>query len=129
MLPPRAQAGDPRGEYPTRYLSTMLRRVAFPFRNADIPMCLTELGYLSPEGYGPLPIYFNWAANTSIAEQAAWLAEALLIMSNYDEMPVELAIIWNIDFELYGENPQAGYAIIRPDGGCPACEAIAGLQR
>ena len=129
MLPPTAQAGDPRGDHPTRYLPTMLRRVAYPFRGADIPMCMTELGYLAPESYGPLPIYFSWAANTSVAEQAAWLSEALLIMSNYDDMPVELAVIWNIDFEFYGEDLQAGYAIIRPDGSCPSCEAIAKLQR
>ncbi len=129
ILPPRAQGGDPRSEHPTRYLIPMLRRVTWPFRNADIPMCMTEIGYLSPEGYGPLSQGFAWAATTSVAEQAAWLSQALLIMSNYDAMPVELAIIWNIDFELYGEDPQAGYAIIRPDGSCPACEAIAELQR
>ncbi len=129
ILPPTAQGGDPRSEHPTRYLLGMLRRVAWPFRNADIPMCLTEIGYLSPEGYGPLPGHFAWARNTSVAEQAAWLSQALLIMSNYEDMPVELAIVWNIDFELYGADPQAGYAIIRPDGSCPACEAIAALQR
>ncbi len=129
ILPPTAQGGDPRGEYQTYYLILMLRRVAWPFRNANIPMCLTEVGYLSPEGYGPLPGHFGWAANTSVAEQAAWLSQALLIMSNFEDMPVELAIVWNIDFDTYGDDPQAGYAIIRPDGSCPACESIAALQR
>lgn len=129
ILPPTSQGGDPRGEYQTYYLILMLRRVAWPFRNAGIPMCLTEVGYLSPEGYGPLPGHFGWAANTSVAEQAAWLSQALLIMSNFEDMPVELAIVWNIDFDTYGADPQAGYAIIRPDGSCPACESIAALQR
>ncbi len=129
ILPPTSQGGDPRGEYQTYYLILMLRRVAWPFRNADIPMCLTEVGYLSPEGYGRLPGHFGWAANTSVAEQAAWLSQALLIMSNFEEMPVELAIVWNIDFDTYGADPQAGYAIIRPDGACPACDSIAELQR
>ena len=129
ILPPTAQGGDRRGEYQTYYLILMLRRVAWPFRNADIPMCLTEVGYLSPEGYGRLPGHFAWAANTSVAEQAAWLSQALLIMSNFEEMPVELAIVWNIDFDTYGADPQAGYAIIRPDGACPACDSIAELQR
>ena len=130
ILPPTAQGGDPRdNDYPTRYFISMLRRVAWPFRNADVPMCLTEIGYLSPEGYGRLPGQFGWAANTSVAEQAAWLSQALLIMSNFDDMPVELAIIWNIDFDTYDADPQAGYAIIRPDGTCPACESIAELQR
>ena len=129
ILPPTAQGGDPRDTYPTRYLILMLRRVAWPFRNADIPMCMTEIGYLSPEGYGPLPAGFTWAARTSVAEQAEWLSQAVLIMSNFEEMPVELAIVWNIDFDTYGADPQAGYAIIREDGSCPACETIASLQR
>ena len=129
ILPPTAQGGDPRDEYPTRYLPLMLRRVAWPFRNAGIPMCLTEIGYLSPEGFGPLPGHFAWAANTSVAEQAAWLSQALVVMSDFDDVPVELAIVWNIDFDEYGDDPQAGYAIIRPDGSCSACDAIAALQR
>lgn len=129
ILPPSSQGGDPRGEYQTYYLILMLRRVAWPFRNAGIPMCLTEVGYLSPEGYGRLPGHFGWAANTSVAEQAAWLSQALLIMSNFEDVPVELAVVWNIDFDHWGADPQAGYAIIRPDGSCPACESIAALQR
>ena len=129
ILPPEAQGGDPRDTYETRYLILMLRRVAWPFRNAGIPMCMTEIGYLSPEGYGPLPAGFAWASTTSVTEQADWLARALVIMSNFTDMSVELAIIWNIDFDVYGSDPQAGYAIIRHDGACPACETIAALQR
>ncbi|MCY3779205.1 MAG: hypothetical protein OXG78_02760 [Chloroflexi bacterium] len=128
-LSPDSRAGDPRGEFPIWYLITMLKRVAWPFRNTEIPMCMTEIGYLSPEGYGPLPQGFAWASTTSVSEQAAWLSQALLIMSNFEDMPVDLAIIWNIDFDTYGADPQAGYAIIRRDGSCPACETIAQLQR
>ncbi len=129
ILPPTSQGGDPRDEYPTRYLPLMLQRVAFPFRNFDIPMCMTEMGYLSPEGYGRLPDAFNWAAYTSVQEQARWLADAIQISANFQRMPVEMIIVWNIDFESYDNDPQAGYAIIRPDGSCPACETIAALQR
>ena len=129
ILPPTAQGGDPRDEYPTRYLPLMLRRVQFPFRNSRIPMCMTEMGYLSPEGYGPLPAGFRWAQYTSVQEQARWLADAIQISANYQEMPVEMVIVWNIDFDLYESDPQGGYAIIRPDGSCPACETIAALQR
>lgn len=128
ILPPTSQGGDPRGEYPTRYLPLMLNRVAFPFRGIDIPMCMTEMGYLSPEGYGSLPSSFSWAVNTSVEEQATWLAQAIRITANFESMPVELAIVWNIDFDNYENDPQAGYAIIRPDGTCPACETIAALQ-
>ena len=128
ILPPTSQGGDPRGEYPTRYLPLMLQRVAFPFRNFDIPMCMTEMGYLSPEGYGPLPQGFEWGAYTSVTEQSQWLARAIEISANYRDMPVELIIVWNIDFDSYDHDPQAGFAIIRPDGSCPACAEIAALQ-
>lgn len=128
ILPPTSQGGDPRGEYPTRYLPLMLNRIAFPFRGLDIPMCMTEMGYLSPEGYGPLPDNFSWAANTSVEEQAQWIAQAIEISSNFESMPVEIIIIWNIDFDNYENDPQAGYALIRPDGTCPGCETIAALQ-
>ena len=129
IIPPIQQGGDPRDSYQTRFLPLMLRRVAWPFRNSDIPMCLTEMGYLSPEGYGPLPGNFAWAANTSVREQAQWLAQAIQIAANFEDMPVELIIIWNVDFDIYDDDPQAGYAMIRADGSCPACETIAALQR
>jgi hypothetical protein len=128
ILPPNAQGGDPRGEYPTRYLPLMLQRISYPFRAFDIPMCMTEMGYLSPEGYGPLPDSFNWAVNVSVQEQSEWLAQAITISSQYVEMPVELIIVWNVDFDNYENDPQAGYAILRPDGTCPTCQTIAALQ-
>jgi hypothetical protein len=38
-------------------------------------------------------------------------------------------IIFNVDFDRYdAEDPQAGFAIIRPDGSCPACDQIATLR-
>jgi hypothetical protein len=86
-------------------------------------LCFTEIGYVSPEGYGPLPSNFAWAANTTVAQQAAWLAEAAVLSSNSGR--VRLMIVYNVDFTLYSEHdPQAGYGIIRPGGGCPACETL-----
>jgi hypothetical protein len=37
---------------------------------------------------------------------------------------VRCIIVWNIDFVRYGTDPQDGFAIIRPGGGCPACESL-----
>jgi hypothetical protein len=56
------------------------------------------------------------------AQQAQWLAEAasLSIKSGI----VRLMILWNVDYLEYGEDPMAGYAIIRPVNSCPACEAL-----
>ena len=131
IIHPQQLGGDPREpDYPTRYFQSMLDRIAFPFRLAgsDIPLCLTEMGYLSPEGYGPLPGGFAWAANTSIEEQAAWLRDAIVIAGDYAEQEIALIIIWNVDFDNYEDDPQAGYAIIRADGTCPACATIAELR-
>jgi hypothetical protein len=86
------------------------------------PLCFTELGYLTPEGYGGLPGAFGWAANTSLAEQAQWLAESASLAGNSGK--VRLMIVFNVDFTLYGDDPQGGYGMLRPDGSCPACSAL-----
>ena len=45
---------------------------SFPGKSA----CFTELGYLTPEGYGALPPGFEWAGNVTVAQQAQWLGLA-----------------------------------------------------
>jgi hypothetical protein len=128
ILPPTAQGGDPRGEYPTRYLPLMIQRAGFPFRSSDIGLCFSEIGYLSGDGYGQLPAPFAWAANTSVQDQAEWLRDAITVAAQSDYR-VELMIVFNINFDRFVEDdPQGGFAIIRPDGSCPACETIASLR-
>ncbi len=88
-------------------------------------VCFTEFGYLSGEGYPSLQTTapaFAWASNVTVAQQAAWLAEAASLAANSGK--VRLMIIWNVDFTYYGSDPQAGYAIIRPGGSCPACATL-----
>ena len=90
----------------------------------------TELGYVSPEGYGWIPGTFAWGANTTVAQQAQWLAEVVQLSSQTGM--VRVVIVWNVDFDCYGDcggvqDPQAGYAILRPDGSCPACESLHAL--
>lgn len=123
ILPPTATSGDPRGNsgHYTRYLRPMMDVYYNAFRGAR-PLCFTEMGYLSPEGYGPLSANFAWAANVTVAQQAAWLAQAIDIIRRSGR--ARLVIIWNVDFTNYGDDPMAGYAMIRPGGGCPACEAL-----
>ncbi len=120
IVSPLQTSGDPRDNYPTRYFQTMLNRAMGPFPGKKA--CFTELGYLTPEGYGPLPGGFSWAANTTVAQQAQWLAQAITSAANSGR--VRLLIVFNIDSTNYGEDPQAGYAIIRPGGGCPGCNSI-----
>jgi hypothetical protein len=86
------------------------------------PVCFTELGYLSGEDFGGVPSRFSWAGNTTVAQHAQWLAEAVSLAANSGK--ARLAIIFNVDFTQYGDDPQAGYAMIRPDGSCPACETL-----
>jgi hypothetical protein len=88
-------------------------------------LCFTEMGYLTPEGYGKLPGGFAWAQNTTVGQQAQWLAESASLSANSGK--VRLIIIFNVDFNYWGDDPQAGYAIIRPGNSCPACDSLHGV--
>ncbi len=124
ILPPTATSGDPRGasSHYTRYYQSMVNVYLRAFNNSR-PLCFTELGYLSPEGFPPLPGAFGWAENVTVAQQAAWLDQVVSMAGRSGR--VRLLIIWNVNFTNYGDDPMAGYAIIRPDGTCPACAALA----
>ncbi len=126
VVAPSQNFGDPRDNYYSRYFGT-LTDLYWNILGGQRPLCITEIGYLTPEGYGNLGDYWAWGANTTIGEQAAWLAEAIAIGSRSGK--VRLMIVWNVDFQRFDANdPQAGYAIIRRDGACPACEAIAAAR-
>ncbi len=126
VISPRQQSGDPRGDYPTYYFPLMMQRALTPF-NGSLPLCFSELGYLSPDGYGTLPSGFAWGANTTVQDQAEWLADAVQIAASTGN--VKLIIVFNVDFTQFVDgDPQGGYAIIRPDGSCPACDALAALR-
>lgn len=85
------------------------------------PLCFTELGYLTAEGLGTLPDSFSWAAGNTLANQAEWLASAVTLAR---QGGIRLLIVWNVDATGFGTDPQAGYAIVRPDGTCPACNTL-----
>ncbi len=123
ILSPDARSGDPRGNsgHYTRYYATMFETYAATFPGK--PLCFTELGYLSPEGYGALPSSFSWAGNVTVANQAAWLGRAVTLARNSGR--VRLLIVWNVDATRFDADPQAGYAIVRPGGNCPACGPLA----
>lgn len=127
IIAPSATSGDPRGGYPTYYFGSMLGRGLAPFGGK--PVCWTELGYLSPQGFSsPLPANFAWGANTTVAQQAAWLADAAARSAQSGR--VRLMIVWNVDFRMYSaDDPQGGYAMIRPDGSCAACSALGTVMR
>jgi hypothetical protein len=124
IIPPSQTTGDPRAdEYYTRYFWGMVNTYYDAFGGAR-KLCFTELGYVSDEGYPSLAGgSFDWAKNTTVAQQAAWLAEAASLAASGGK--IRMIIVFNVDIGHYEVNdPQAGYAIIRPSGACPACEAL-----
>lgn len=126
IISPRSTSGDPRDNFYSRYLPTMID-LYWNISGGQRPICITELGYLSPEGFPPLSAFWSWAQNVTVAQQAAWLADAAAYVSNTGR--VKLMIVWNVDFQNYGpDDPMAGFAMIRPDGSCPACGAMAGAR-
>jgi uncharacterized protein YraI len=125
IVPPSWTSGDPRGNstHYSRYYSTMVST----YTNAcggRRPLCFTELGYLTPEGFGPLPAGFDWAQSVTLGQQVDWLSSAVRTARNSGR--IRLLIVWNVDFTNYGADPMAGFAIIRPGGDCPACRALGG---
>ncbi len=119
IVPPNARSGDPRSEFYTRYYPAMVDVYYGAF---NMPVCFTELGYVTPEGFGQMPPGFAWGNENTLAEQAQWLADVASLASR--DSRVRLLIIWNLDKTTTGSDPMGGYAMIRPDGSCPACQAI-----
>ena len=122
FVPPDATSGAPVGS--SGHYSWYLPRMMQLYRNffPSKPLCFTELGYLTGEGIGALPGGFAWGGTTSLAEQASWLAGA--VHRTRGSGYVRLMIVWNVDATQFGADPQAGYAIVRPGGGCPACDTL-----
>jgi len=123
VVPPWQTTDDPRDDYYTRYYQGMIetyRALTFD----QIPLCFTELGYLTPDNLdNPLPPYFAWAEETSLTEQAAWLDAAIPMAAESEQ--VRVLIVWNMNFQ---DENGAGFALIRPDGSCPACDSLEGIN-
>ncbi len=117
---PGQSSGHPAGsEHYSWYFQPMLDLY---YNSMGKPVCFTELGYLSGSDFGGVPSRFSWAGNTSVSQHAQWLAEAVSLAANSGK--TRMAIIFNVDFTQFGDDPQAGYAMIRPDGSCPSCETL-----
>jgi spore germination protein YaaH len=124
---PSGTSGDPRGDSPVYYLPSATDRALHGF-GPGRQVCYTRFGYLSPEGYAPLPEGYTWAQATTAAQQAQWLGEAIQLSREGSQ--IRMLIIWTLDATAFPpDSPDAGYAIIRPDGSCPACEALADLLK
>lgn len=121
MVSPTRSSGDPRSDYYTRYYPTMVSLYYNTFGGRK-KLCFTEIGYLSHEGYPPLPQQYDWGNSISVGQQAQWLAEAASLARGSNI--VRLMIVWNVDFTTFDSDPQAAFGIVRPGGGCPACNTL-----
>jgi len=119
---PGARSGHPAGTHHSWYFLPQTEMYYNTFGGAR-KLFYTEMGYASQEGVSPFHSSFGWAQGTDNSEQAAWLAEAVSLSVNTGM--VRCIIVWNVDYSLrYGYDPQEGFAILRPDGSCPACETL-----
>jgi LysM repeat protein len=120
---PYATSGHPGGGHYSWYFKPTMDLYYNTFGGA-VKVCFTELGYVSPDGFPGISPQFGWAADNTVDEHAQWLAEAVDIAASSGK--TRLLIIFNVDFTGYDPNgdPQAGYAMVRPGGGCPACDAL-----
>jgi hypothetical protein len=119
---PNATSGHPAGgtHYSWYFFPTL--NMYYNTFGGSRPVCFTELGYLSGQDFGGVPSRFSWAANTTVAQHAQWLGEAASLAANSGK--VRLLIVFNVDFTQWGDDPQAGYAMLRPDGSCPSCGVL-----
>ena len=125
IMPPAATSGDPRGSsgHYTRYYQGMVNQYRAASGQSR-PLCFTEIGYLSGQEWGMVPGAFLWRApyNNTVAEHAQYLADAVRLARRQGN--VRLMIIFNVDFTYWADDPQAGFAMVRPTGDCPACTAV-----
>lgn len=125
-VPPLSTSGAPVAS-PQHYswyygVLVNLYRGQFP----DSPLCITGIGYLTVEDLDVrLPSSLSWGRSTTVAQHASWLAEAAQVAQS--GTIVRMFIIDNVDGNTQEGVRQLGYAIVRPDGSCPACAALLGV--
>ncbi len=119
---PSAHSGHPTGSTHHSWFFLPLTELYYDTFEGTRQIFYTEMGYASQEGVPSFPDAFAWASDTTNSEQAEWLAEAAQL--SIDTEMVRAIMVWNIDFVRYGNDPQDGFAILRPDESCPACDAL-----
>jgi len=125
VVSPTQSSGDPRGNpnHYSRYYQTMVDTY-YNAAGGKKKLCFTELGYLSGQEWGTLPAGFLWKPpyNLTVDEHAQYLGQAAQLSK--DQGKVRLMVVFNVDLTTFNSDPQAGYAIIRPNSTCPACDKL-----
>lgn len=95
------------------------------------PLCVTEFGWATSEGFGATPVGFEFADDNSLEEQAQWTVQAFQLMREWGF--VHLAFLWNLDYSYKGlgpTDPNAPYAILDMQGAArPAYGALGEMPK
>lgn len=95
-VPPLDVSGDNRDDDYRRYLPTMIQTYR-EVVGAQIPICVTSIGYFSGDGLSDIPQFFEWAKIITRQDQNLWLIEAIEWLSLQVDVP--LAMIWHINLD------------------------------
>ncbi len=96
------------------------------------PLCLTEFGWASAEGWPEVAQGFEFAWDNTLEEQAQWNVQAFELMREWGF--VRLAFLWNLDYWQKGgigmTDPNAPYSIIDDKGiSRPAFDALGEMPK
>ncbi len=97
----------------------------------DTPLCVTEFGWATAEGFDGYPPGFEFALDNTLEDQARWNVQAFQLMREWGF--VRLAFLWNLNYSQLGwgpEDPNAPYGIIDMQGAPrPAFHAIQEMEK
>lgn len=96
------------------------------------PLCVTEFGWATSEGFDGTPAGFEFANDNTMAEQAEWDVRAFQLMREWGF--VQLAFLWNLDYSYKGgigaTDPNAPYSILDLQGAArPAYGALGEMPK
>jgi hypothetical protein len=81
----------------------------------NTPLCITEFGWATSEGFDGYPAGFEFALDNTLAEQAEWDVQAFQLMREWGF--VRLAFLWNLDYSYKGGNVTDQRALQPPRSG------------
>lgn len=125
-----------RGFWDNPHPSWSFRSTLWRYRDAISgmkPLCVTEFGWASSEGYGPPPPGFEFAQDNTLQEQAQYIVRAYQLMREWGF--VRLAFLWNLDYiQKTGlppeQDPYGPYSIIDSRGAPrPAFDAVKSMPK
>jgi hypothetical protein len=98
----------------------------------NTPLCVTEFGWATTEGFDGTPPGFEFAEDNTLEEQATWDIQAFQLMREWGF--VHLAFLWNLDYSYKGgigaTDPNAPYSILDLKGAPrPAYDALSAMPK